>query len=188
MCDNETNWQLSLQNIHLPRWDELPDIDIYMEQLVTLVERYTEPFKVNQSTHPLLTASMVNNYVKQKLIPAPIKKRYDKRHIARLIILTILKQAFDIAVVQKGIELQIKRSQDYSLAYEQFCNQMEETIQLFFVDENTVKFELDVLDTTYQPIQLATIALTSKLVTENMLNQLTQNNQTKPDNKEYKND
>ena len=172
MKNYNKKWQASIQQIHLPRWDELPDIEIYMDQLVTLVVRYTHPFKVDQSHDKLLSPAMVNNYVKQKLIPPPTKKKYDKRHLARLVIITILKQAFDISVVKKGIDWQTNTS-DYRKAYNQFCSQMEDTIQLFLVDEDTVKFELDVVDVDYLPIQMATIALTSKLVAENTLNTLT---------------
>lgn len=173
MKEKTNNWQDNLRQIHLPRWDELPDIEIYMDQLVTLVVRYTSPFKVDQQADPLLTPAMVNNYVKQKLIPSPKKKKYDKRHLARLVIITILKQAFDIPVVQQGINWQTA-SGDYQNAYNQFCKQMEDTIQLFLVDDQTEKFELDVVDIDFLPIQMATIALTSKLVAENTLHTLVQ--------------
>lgn len=180
MDRQKTSWQTDLREIHLPRWSELPDIELYMDQLVTLVERYTAPFKVDQTGDSLLTSSMVNNYVKQKLIPAPKKKKYEKRHLARLIIITILKQAFDISIVQAGIKWQMETS-DYRYAYDQFCTQMEDTIQLFLGAEDVVKFEIDVADLDFRPIQMATIALTSKLVTEKSLNILThvENTQSK---------
>lgn len=174
MNKNQKNWQDSLREIHLPRWHELPDIDIYMDQLITLVVRYTSPFKVDQQADPLLTAAMVNNYVKQKLIPPPEKKKYNQRHLARLVIITILKQAFDLPIVKQGINWQTE-SGDYEKAYNQFCKQMEDTIQLFLVDDQTKKFELDVVDIDFLPIQMATIALTSKLVAENTLHTLAQN-------------
>ncbi|MBP1043034.1 DUF1836 domain-containing protein [Vagococcus sp. BWB3-3] len=174
MDNTQNNWQDSLRKIHLPRWQELPDIDIYMDQLVTLVVRYTSPFKVDQQADPLLTPAMVNNYVKQKLIPPPEKKKYNQRHLARLVIITILKQAFDLPIVQLGINWQTE-SGDYQKAYDQFCTQMEDTIQLFLVDDQTEKFELNVVDINFLPIQMATIALTSKLVAENTLQTLEKN-------------
>lgn len=177
MKNNQKNWQDSLREIHLPRWEELPDIEIYMDQLVTLVVRYTSPFKVDQQAMPLLTAAMVNNYVKQKLIPPPEKKKYNQRHLARLVIITILKQAFDLPIVQQGIDWQTE-SGDYQKAYNQFCTQMEDTIRLFLVDNHTEKFELNVVDGDFLPVQMATIALTSKLVAENTLHSLAQKKAT----------
>ena len=56
-------WINEIAEIHLPRWDELPELDLYMDQVVTLVERYLNPL-MSQSKEKLLTKSMVNNYVK----------------------------------------------------------------------------------------------------------------------------
>lgn len=164
-------WQRSLQTIKLPRWQELPDLELYMDQLVTLVERYTHPFKVSLRDERILSASMVNNYVKHKLIPPPIKKKYDKRHLARLIIITILKQAFDLPVVQKGLDWQIE-SDERERSYNQFCQQLEDTIHLLVSDEDTPSFEFASVDINYRPIQMATIALAAKLVAQNTLETL----------------
>ena len=164
-------WQIPLKEIHLPRWDELPELELYMDQLVTLVERYVHPFKMKQKDDHLLTPAMVNNYVKLKLLPAPHKKRYDKRHLARLIIITILKQAFDIGVVSQGLDWQTE-SGLYKQAYNHFCSQLEETIQLFMTQTITSPAELKMVEPHFRPIQLATIALVAKLMAENSLNDL----------------
>ena len=164
-------WKEELRNTHLPRWDELPDIEIYMDQLITLLDRYTTNFHIDSHQEKLVTASMVNNYVKQKLIPAPIKKKYNQRHLARLIVITILKQAFDIPAIKKGIEWQT-HSGDYQTAYDQFCAQTEATIRLFLEDDPQIPFTLDKVEIDFLPIQMATITLTSKLVAEKSLNTL----------------
>lgn len=159
-------WQDELANFHLPKWQELPDIPIYMDQLVTLINRYTLPFKLETSSPQLVTAAMINNYVKQKLILPPEKKKYDQRHIARLIIITTLKQCFDMSTIQQGIVQQISMANDYEKAYDHFCNQMESTVHLFLAKPSDEHLELRVPNPLYQPIQMATIALTAKLVTE----------------------
>lgn len=161
-----TEWELELQNFKLPRWHELPDIPIYMDQLVTLVNRYTLPFKLENAGPQLVTSSMINNYVKQKLILPPEKKKYDQRHIARLIIITTLKQCFDMSIIQQGIIQQIEASERYDDAYNHFCQQMEDTVQLFLMSSAEEHLELRLPNPLYQPIQMATIALTAKLVTE----------------------
>ena len=62
----------TIENVHLPRWHELPDIELYMDQVITLIEKYLSPL-ITLEKHTLLTSSMVNNYVKHGLIPAPVK-------------------------------------------------------------------------------------------------------------------
>ena len=63
-----------LINFRCPRWNELPDVELYMDQLVGYAERHLEPLNVGQEGR-LITSSMINNYVKMKLVPAPIKKK-----------------------------------------------------------------------------------------------------------------
>lgn len=66
-------WGAELESFRLPRWEELPDLELYMDQVITLIDRYLSPV-IQGEKHPLLTSSMVNNYVKLGLIPAPTKK------------------------------------------------------------------------------------------------------------------
>jgi len=53
------NWGKALVNVHLPRWHELPELELYMDQVITLVERYLSPIILKEK-HTLLTSSMVN--------------------------------------------------------------------------------------------------------------------------------
>ena len=64
-----------LLDFHCPRWEEMPDVELYADQVVNYIERHLSALDVEGEGH-LLTASMINNYVKMKLIPAPVKKRY----------------------------------------------------------------------------------------------------------------
>lgn len=64
---------MSSVSVHLPQWEELPDIDLYMDQVLNLVDRYLSPIGVKP-----VTAAMINNYVKLNLIPKPIGKRYSR--------------------------------------------------------------------------------------------------------------
>lgn len=80
----------------LPRWEDLPDLELYMDQVLSLVERY-----LHYGEDRGLTASMVNNYVKQKVLPPPVNKRYGRGHIAALLMLCILKSVMPISAIQK---------------------------------------------------------------------------------------
>ena len=64
----------SIQNLHLPRYEELPEFELYMDQVVVLMQKYLEP-AMGKGTDRSITPSMINNYVKQGAIPAPQKKR-----------------------------------------------------------------------------------------------------------------
>ena len=68
----------------LPYWDELPEIDLYMDQVIALMDKYLSFHKTDDNT-TIVTHSMINNYVKLGMMPAPIKKKYSREHIAYLI-------------------------------------------------------------------------------------------------------
>ncbi|MGN0115466.1 MAG: DUF1836 domain-containing protein [Acutalibacteraceae bacterium] len=80
----------------LPKWDELPNIDLYMDQVIALVNRYLGFLCDDEA---LITHSMINNYVKLKIIPMPVKKRYCKTHLACLIMIGALKQSLSIPTI-----------------------------------------------------------------------------------------
>ncbi len=110
----------NLLSYHLPRWEELPDFDIYMDQIIALIERYLNI--LDDGKERIITNSMINNYVKLKLIPKPNKKKYNKEHIAYLIAITLLKQILTISEVRDGIAYQAKISGTHN-AYNLYCEE-----------------------------------------------------------------
>ena len=76
---------LSKLSPHCPRWDELPRLALYMDQVCIAVGDALGPFLPCQEY--ALTATMVNNYVKQRLITPPEKKKYSPLHVSRLIMI-----------------------------------------------------------------------------------------------------
>ena len=73
-----------------PRWNELPEIELYMDQVVNLLDKKLAVFAVdNEKT---VTSTMINNYVKQKIITPPVKKKYDRSHVCNLFIILLLKK------------------------------------------------------------------------------------------------
>lgn len=94
---NYSDFFASKQNFHLPRWNDLPDIELYMDQVITLMSKYMEFFaSTGEST---LTPSMINNYVKHGIIPSPVKKKYNRIHLARLVIICVLKPVLPISSI-----------------------------------------------------------------------------------------
>ncbi len=118
---------------HCPRWEELPDVELYVDQMVSYIERHLSALDVEQEGH-FITASMINNYVKMKLIPAPVKKRYGVRQLARLIVICSLKRDFSIAELSAMISIELDRFEN-RVIYNLFCEEMERTIRHIFLGE-----------------------------------------------------
>ena len=119
-------WNKLLNNYTMPTWEELPSIDLYMDQVIALMSQYLKNFASsdNEGTQ-IITPPMINNYVKLKAMPAPIKKKYSKIHIAYLIMISSLKQALSIPTIQKILPLYDDDTQAKAL-YELFCkNQLK---------------------------------------------------------------
>ena len=93
----------------LPYWDELPEIDLYMDQVIVLMEKYLS-FHITDENTKIITPSMINNYVKLGIMPKKKKKKYSREHIAYLIIICTLKQTLSISDIKHLIELRVKRS------------------------------------------------------------------------------
>ena len=122
--DTLLDWCQELVNTHLPRWNELPDIELYMDQVITIIERYLAVFSAD-SHDKIITAAMINNYVKLGIIPKPEKKRYGRIHLAYLLVITILKQVITITEIKDGIFLQ-SRLHGEKQAYNDFCEAQEQ--------------------------------------------------------------
>ena len=120
----------NIQNYHLPRWNEIPKLDLYLDQTVTLLEKELKNFICNKDD-TIITKTMINNYVKQGLIKPPKKKKYNKIHIATLIVICILKQVYSISDISELIGLAIKTARINS-AYDQFCDAIERAIHYTF--------------------------------------------------------
>ncbi len=98
----------TLKEVKFPTWDTLPELELYMDQVVSLMERYLSVVNIQpeglDETDKIITPSMVNNYVKKGYMPAPIKKKYGKEHLAYLFIICTMKQSLPIPVIHTFIE------------------------------------------------------------------------------------
>lgn len=80
----------SMQNIDYISPDDIPDIDLYMDQLTTFMDEHLSSSK-RFPDDKILTKTMINNYTKNKLLPPPDKKKYSKEHIIMLIYIYYFK-------------------------------------------------------------------------------------------------
>ena len=122
--------QATITNFHLPRWNELPNLDLYLDQLVTILDKYLKDY-IGNKEETIITKTMINNYVKQGLIKPPRKKKYSRLHIATLIVICILKQIYSISDINELIMLAIKTAK-FNSSYDQFCEAMEKGILYTF--------------------------------------------------------
>ncbi len=113
------SWKERLECYNLPSWDDMPDLELYMDQVVILVNKYLAFMCRGENGEKLVTSAMINNYVKMKIIPPPVNKKYSRLHIAYLIMVCTLKQTMNISSVKKMIPLEIT-VEDARAIYERF--------------------------------------------------------------------
>ena len=97
-------WDKFITDYHLPEWDSIPNFGLYMDQVIVLLEQYLSfiPSPVGTKEH-FVTSSTINHYVRLKIMPAPVKRKYHRVHIAYLIMILTMKQSLSISDVQKVI-------------------------------------------------------------------------------------
>lgn len=94
-------WEHFMRSYHLPTFDELPDMPFYVDQIIIIAEKYLSFIPNPEADDPFITASAVNNYVRMKLMPPPVKKRYGRMHLAYLIMICCLKQSLPMTRIKK---------------------------------------------------------------------------------------
>ena len=106
-----------------PKWSELPSIDLYLDQVLLYVNQLDSSSIVDDEKG--LTAAMINNYVKNGHLDKPIKKKYSRRQLARLIVITCLKNVFAIQEISKTIS-SLTKDGDSEAMYDNFVMCMNE--------------------------------------------------------------
>lgn len=144
--DNEKLFFEKINNFndfHMPRWADLPEIELYMDQVISVTDKYLGV--LSTSSDPVLTPSMINNYVKNRILPPPVKKKYSREHLAKLLVICILKPIMEISAIADimkrseklfGIE---KMLDDFSVMFENRLCALSRDVSAAF--ENTEKTE-----------------------------------------------
>lgn len=160
-------WSKQLNDYKIPRWEELPDFDLYSDQVIQLIKGYLNLF--DQKEESIITGAMINNYVKHKMMPKPEKKKYQKVHIAYLIAISLLKQVLTIQEINDGITYQAEAS-GLKGAYNLFCDEMERALQNVALQiQGRVKETNYIVPRENQAMYFASTAFTSKIVAEKIV-------------------
>ena len=123
----------SVASFRLPRYHEIPNVGLYLEQATKYVCEYLAPLGEFS-----LTPSMISNYVKKGLIANPVKKQYGREQIAYLFFIAVAKSVLSLDALTGFIKLQ---QQTYTLpkAYDYFCDEFENLLQFTFELKDTIE-------------------------------------------------
>jgi len=125
MGNDLENIRSEIGRYHPVAWEQIPDLGLYMDQVITFITRVYEPL-YGDTTKGYLSAPMINNYVKNKLIPRPTGKKYSRLQIAMLIMIVALKRVCtmeDIRAMLSAVD-----EESVPTLYEQFCKRQTESI------------------------------------------------------------
>ena len=124
----------SVRGFRLPRYQEIPDVGLYLEQTTKYVNQCIRPLGFED-----VTGSMIRNYVKHGLIANPIHKQYSADQIAHIIALALLKQVTPLEHISE-LFLILSEGGKYTVpvAYDYFCAEMENILYFRFGLKDTV--------------------------------------------------
>lgn len=111
--------------VFLPDYDQIPNVGLYLEQVTKFLNEYLEPLGCAP-----LTGSMISNYVKKGLVKNPVKKQYDREHIAVLLMIAVVKTVLSLEEVQTLLDAQ--KELPVSQAYGEFCRTFPAAVEAVF--------------------------------------------------------
>ena len=167
-------WENYLKDFRLPQWDELPDMDLYMDQVVMLLQRYLNFLPEDEHGNAAITASIINNYVRLKIMPPPVKKKYTRVHMGYLIMVCSLKQSVNIPYIQKMLPLGLPEAEVRRI-YEAYVQTHHDIclafIQLVRTAGDTVLHDPDAQSADVERLVYSSAIVSgfSKLLTEKMV-------------------
>ena len=161
----ETKLQIaaSIQDFRLPRYNEIPNVGLYLEQTSKFISEYLSPLG-----DYALTASMISNYVKKGLVSNPVKKQYDRDQIAYLFFIAVAKTVLSLDALVNFIELQ-KHTYPLPVAYDYFCTELEELLKYTFEVTDTMAYDDMESSDEKRLLYSCIVALTQKIYLEKCL-------------------
>ena len=108
----------------LPDYDQIPNVGLYLEQVTKYLNEYLEPLGCTP-----LTGSMISNYVKKGLVKNPVKKQYDREHIARLLVIAVSKTVLTLEEIQQLLAGHPEGQQGYETFCATLLGQLEEVFE-----------------------------------------------------------
>ena len=136
-------------------WDQLPDFALYMDQVLSYMDRQVIRFDGDDG----LTAAMVNNYTKSGLVPRAEGKKYSREHLAYLTAICVLKQVLSAKDIDLLIRESVQGNQSVEEGYVGFCEGLDRAL-------NVVAEEIEKRDNVsmaYEAIHFALVSYAAGL-------------------------
>ncbi|MDE5748903.1 MAG: DUF1836 domain-containing protein [Acetatifactor sp.] len=121
----------------MPRYQDLPDVGLYLEQTTKYINSYLEPLGCME-----ITSSMISNYVKKGYVASPVKKQYYREQIAQLFFIAVAKNVLSMENIGKLFDIQ-KKTYATQVAFDYFCQEFENKLYSIFGLTETVDHEED---------------------------------------------
>lgn len=107
-------------------WDQLPDFALYMDQVLSYMDRQVIRFEDDDG----LTAAMVNNYTKSGLVPRAEGKKYNREHLAYLTAICVLKQVLSAKDIDLLIREIVSEGSGVKEGYGAFCTALDKVLNV----------------------------------------------------------
>lgn len=93
----------SLDHIDYVKSEDIPDIQLYMDQVTTFMDSHLSSTR-RYPDDKILTKTMINNYAKNHLLPPPDKKKYSREHMLLMLFIYYFKSFLSITDIQTLME------------------------------------------------------------------------------------
>jgi len=121
------SWAQNVEAYSPLPWDRMPEIELYMDQVITYMEKQLSFYRRNEQSK-MLTPSMINNYVKDALLPRPDRKKYSRDHLASLMMICLLKPILSIPDIQL-LNSNLRKSGKPEELYARFVSTQDEALK-----------------------------------------------------------
>ena len=153
---------------------EIPQIELYMDQVTTFMDNKLSFYKRDEG-EKVLTKTMINNYAKEKLFPAPVKKKYSREHMMLLIIIYHLKSTLSISDIKRVLsplnEALSEEGGDRLLEkiYTEFTKMQKNIIAGVEKEEEPAIFEETEIKSLLEVLRLSVMAEKAKMEAERLI-------------------
>ncbi|HEX2925528.1 MAG TPA: DUF1836 domain-containing protein [Ruminiclostridium sp.] len=168
-------------------WNQFPAIDLYMDQVITYLERLLNIFGENNDSGKTITSSMVNNYVKEGYLKRPVNKKYDRVHLVSLYIMSMLKPILPIPLIAGSLN-NFQNEEEYHDFFGQLTSLQDAAFKN--VSQKLASVINQISDEDYETalrlfaLQLTSEANAHRIAAEKILSLLNEKEAPKPNDKD----
>lgn len=164
------NMQEKLENFRPNEWEQIPDLDLYMDQVISYMPRQ----HIGLNSGEVLTSAMINNYIKVNLLPRANGKKYTREHIAYLTVICLLKQVVSVDQVGELLKtLELGAGDENKDNVKNFYEDYRKVLDEEFDKVSTIlNFDEDEETLAKKALQFAISSYANKLACQEIINEL----------------